>query len=356
MATPLKSWSIDEVRAVTRFLNAKHISPTEIYTQLVDVYGKNVMTKCSVYKWCKKFSEGRDGICDEPRSGRPISSSTDENILKIDCMIKDDRRLKIRTIATVLGISKSRVYDIVHNKLGYHKICARWVPKQLTDAHKESRMALSLAHLSRYNVEGNQFLNRIVTGDETWVHYVTPESKRDSMTWKHLGSPPVTKFKINQSVKKMMATVFWDSRGVILVEFLPCGESVNAVRYCESLEHLREAIRRKRPGLLTSGVVLLHDNATPHTSVKTVEWLQKYNWEILEHPAYSPDLAPSDYHLFGPLKRELSGKRFTTNSELKDAVLQFFSQRDEDFYRGGIMALVDRWDKCLNKFGSYVEK
>ena len=107
---------------------------------------------------------------------------------------------------------------------------------------------------------------------------------------------------------------------------------------------------------MSSGVVLLHDNATPHTSVKTVEWLQKYNWEVLEHPAYSPDLAPSDYHLFGPLKRELSGKRFTTDSELKDAVLQFFSQRDEDFYRGGIMALVDRWDKCLNKFGSYVEK
>ena len=94
-------------------------------------------------------------------------------------MIKEDRRLKIRTISTALGISKSRVYEIVHDKLGYHKICARWVPKQLTDAHKESRMALSLVHLSRYHMEGNQFLDRIVTGDETWVHYVTPESNRE---------------------------------------------------------------------------------------------------------------------------------------------------------------------------------
>ena len=108
--------------------------------------------------------------------------------------------------------------------------------------------------------------------------------------------------------------------------------------------------------MLSSGVVLLHDNATPHTSVKTLEWLHKYNWEILQHPAYSPDLAPSDYHLFGPLKRELSGQGFTTDNELKDAVMQFFSQHDASFYRGGIMALVDRWDKCLNKFGDYVEK
>ena len=107
---------------------------------------------------------------------------------------------------------------------------------------------------------------------------------------------------------------------------------------------------------MSSGVVLLHYNATPHKSVKTLEWVQKYNWETLEHPAYSPDLAPSDYHLFGALKRALSGERFTTDNELKHAVLQFFSQRDEDFYRGGIMGLVDRWDKCLNKFDNYEEK
>ena len=92
------------------------------------------------------------------------------------------------------------------------------------------------------------------------------------MTWKHLGSPPVRKFKINPSARKMMATVFWDSCGVLLVDFLLCGASGNAVRYCESLERLGEAIRRKRPGMLSSGVVLLHDNATPHTSVKTLEW------------------------------------------------------------------------------------
>ncbi|GFO29697.1 histone-lysine N-methyltransferase SETMAR [Plakobranchus ocellatus] len=60
-----------------------------------------------------------------------------------------------------------------------------------------------------------------------------------------------------------MATVFWDSRGMILLDILPKGESVNADQYCETLDRLRHAVRRKRPGLLRSGVVLQHDNATP---------------------------------------------------------------------------------------------
>ncbi|GFO43051.1 histone-lysine N-methyltransferase SETMAR [Plakobranchus ocellatus] len=82
-----------------------------------------------------------------------------------------------------------------------------------------------------------------------------------------------------------------------------------ASRYCSTLDLLKEAIRRKRPGLLRRGVVLQHDNATPHSANLTQQWLQRYGWEILPHPAHSPDLAPSDFHLFGPLKRHLGGVR-----------------------------------------------
>jgi [histone H3]-lysine36 N-dimethyltransferase SETMAR len=85
-------------------------------------------------------------------------------------------------------------------------------------------------------------------------------------------------------------------------------------------------------------------------------WLNHYNWEVLDHPSHSPDLAPSDFHLFGPLKRALSGKHFSSDDELKDAVLQFLMQLDGSFYWGGMVSLIDRWDKCLNKFGDYVEK
>ncbi|GFO15683.1 histone-lysine N-methyltransferase SETMAR [Plakobranchus ocellatus] len=89
-----------------------------------------------------------------------------------------------------------------------------------------------------------------------------------------------------------------------------------ASRYCSTLDRLKEAIRRKRPGLLRRGVVLQHDIATPHSANLTQQWLQRYGWEILPHPAHSPDLAPSDFHLFGSLKRHLVGMAFETEDDL----------------------------------------
>ncbi|GFO26940.1 histone-lysine N-methyltransferase SETMAR [Plakobranchus ocellatus] len=89
-----------------------------------------------------------------------------------------------------------------------------------------------------------------------------------------------------------------------------------ASRYCSTLDRLKEAIRRKRPGLLRRGVVLQHDNATPHSANLTQQWLQRYGWEILPHPAHSSDLAPSDFHLFGLLKRHLGGMASETEDDL----------------------------------------
>ncbi|GFN83337.1 histone-lysine N-methyltransferase SETMAR [Plakobranchus ocellatus] len=93
-----------------------------------------------------------------------------------------------------------------------------------------------------------------------------------------------------------------DAKGVILLDILSQGQCINAAQYCSTLDRLKEAIRRKRPGLLRRGVVLQHDNATPHSANLTQQWLQRYGWEILPHSAHSPDLAPYDFHLFGPLK------------------------------------------------------
>ncbi|GFN80607.1 mariner mos1 transposase [Plakobranchus ocellatus] len=87
-------------------------------------------------------------------------------------------------------------------------------------------------------------------------------------------SPVTKKFKVQQSATKMMATVFWDSREMILLDILPKGESFNADQYCEIIDRLRHAVRRKRPGLLCSRVVLQHDNETPHTAKHTKEWLE----------------------------------------------------------------------------------
>jgi hypothetical protein len=77
---------------------------------------------------------------------------------------------------------------------------------------------------------------------------------------------------------------------------------VNSASYCEALLKLRDAIRRKRPGQLARGVLLHHENARPQSAQATQERIQELQWELPEHPSYSPNSAPSDFHLFHPLK------------------------------------------------------
>ncbi|GFN92840.1 histone-lysine N-methyltransferase SETMAR [Plakobranchus ocellatus] len=202
----------------------------------------------------------------------------------------------------------------------------------------------------------NNLFDNLITSDETWVHLNTPETKRDSMTWKHPSSPVTKKFKVQSSAAKVMATVFWDAKGVSLLDILPQGQCIIAARYCSTLDRLKEAIRRKRPGLLRRGVVLQHDNATPHSANLTQQWLQRYGWEILPHPAHSPDLAPSDFHLFGPLKRHLGGIAFETEDDLISELRNWFDNLDVDFFRVGINSLLSRWQKCIDLHGDYVEK
>jgi histone-lysine N-methyltransferase SETMAR len=81
---------------------------------------------------------------------------------------------------------------------------------------------------------------------------------------------------------------------------------------------LKPAIRTKRRGLLSPGVLLLDDNARSHTAIHILQTLVKLDFMVLERPAYSPHLAFSDYHLFGPLKDALRGRRFTSEKGVKE--------------------------------------
>jgi histone-lysine N-methyltransferase SETMAR len=93
---------------------------------------------------------------------------------------------------------------------------------------------------------------------------------------------------------------------------------------------------------------LLHD-ARPHTANRKRELSLRYNWEVLGHAPYSPDLAQSDFHLFGPLKKHLGGRRFATDGEVQQADMSWLQAIDTDFFYAGIDALVYRWDKCFGK-------
>ena len=106
-----------------------------------------------------------------------------------------DRRRDLRSIASEVGLSFGAVQTILTDILGMPKVSARWVPRIMTDEQKRPRLDISRYLLSRYEDDPGDFIDRVVTQDETWVHHFDQESKMQSMQWKHLGSPPPKKFK-----------------------------------------------------------------------------------------------------------------------------------------------------------------
>ena len=103
-------------------------------------------------------------------------------------------------------------------------------------------------------------------------------------------------------------------------------------------------------------VLLLHDNARPHTAHVTVNLLEQWGWEILQYLPCSPDLAPSDFHLFPNMKKHLRAKRFKSRDDVKHDVQTWLRGQDPTFYQQGFEKRISRLDKCINREGDYVEK
>lgn len=345
-----------EHRAVIKFLTKQGKSQKTIHEEMRAVYQESAPSLSTVQKWSSEFKRGRESIEDDPRSGGPITASTDENVKKVEKIILEDARMKVKMIAEMTNLSIGTIHSILHDSLNLSKVSARWVPRMLTAPQKKVRVECCKEFLELSGENPSSVFEKIVTGDETWVHYYDPESKQESMQWHEKGTDPPKKFKVTPSAGKVMATVFWDSKGILLIEYKKKGETINATSYASTLHNLREAIKAKRRGKLTAGVLLLHDNAPVHTARVSKAAVRDCGFEEINHPPYSPDLAPSDYYLFPNLKKDLRGKRFHDDEELKAAINEHFSGKGENYFLEGIEKIISRCNKCIEVMGDYFEK
>jgi len=154
-----------------------------------------------------------------------------------------------------------------------------------------------------------------------------------------------------------MLTFFWNYNGAILEHYMPRGSTVTSATYSNLLrESLKPAIRQKWCGLLTTRVCLLQDNGMPHTATATVSTIEDLRFECIPHPPYSPDLTPSDFYIFSPLKDALSGPQCRDDDEVWSVVHEWLHTRPKEFFPHRIYALVKRWHMCIELEGDYVEQ
>ncbi|XP_049819262.1 histone-lysine N-methyltransferase SETMAR-like [Aethina tumida] len=248
---------------------------------------------------------------DGERSGRPKEGITDKNIKKVHKIILNDRKVMLIEIADIVKISSERVHHIIHEYLYMRKLCAKWVSRELTIDQKQQHVNDSEQYLKLFKCNKPEFLRRYVTMNETWLHHFTLESNRQSAEWTAHDEPNPKRGKTQQSAGK--------------------GQTINSDFYIALLDRLKDEIIKKRPHLKKKKVLFHQDNTPCHKSMKTMPKLHELGFELIQHPPYSTDLAPSDFFLFSDLRRILAGKKFSANEEVIVETEAYFEAKDKSY-------------------------
>lgn len=326
---------------------------TEIHNELVTAYGSDVVSYSTVALWFRRFSNGRNSFEDNPRIGRPITTITAKIIDDVQDLVREDPHITIDYIADFLQISHGSVFTIVKQHLKLRKISSRWVPHELTAAQRRLRVEICINNLQKFE-SGDWRLGDIITGDESWFYHRKIGSKQASKAWVAEGQPPPTLVRRQQNEQKTMFVIFFMTTGPMLIHYLSSGTSINAVYYRdECLERLVKNLCEKRPSAKTRGIKLHHDNARPHVSNIVLDYLRQAKVNIMAHPPYSPDLAPSDFWLFQRLKRSLDS--YSDARSLAKAITKELNSIDIDEYRKTFKKWLERMKLCVEHEGNYFE-
>ena len=180
---------------------------TETYGMLQTAFGASCINRASVFKWHKRFKEGRESVRDDERCGRSKEVRTSELIGQIKNFMDKDRRVSVETISAQFDVSVGTVHTIIREELEMRKICAKFVPRVLREDQKERRCHDSREMVELINSDPAVF-DALVTCDESWIYCYERETKRQSSQWKHAGSPRPKKARQSQSTHKLLIIPF----------------------------------------------------------------------------------------------------------------------------------------------------
>jgi hypothetical protein len=193
-------------------------SALECLRHLQDIYQDNALSRSQVYHIYDQLRSGHDGSDGRGKTKEP-TVRTRANIEIVAHLIENDRRLTVRELSDESGIPKTTIHDILVHDLQLKHVSARWVPHLLTDENRAEQVRCAHEFFRMMRREPG-FLQRVITADETWLHYVTPETKSQSKQWVPQDARPPTKARVSRSAKKTMAIAFlthkaWSTRTML---------------------------------------------------------------------------------------------------------------------------------------------
>ena len=325
----------------------KKKTPSQIHQILINEYGQDAMPFSTIsYTIRKQKWAGRKEECPKKIEHHPDFTKDQ----KIERSLNRNPTFSIRQISSDTGIASSTVHWILTNRMGYKNKSLNKIPHELTNEMKKQRVSCSIELLKILSrLRKNQFLY-FTTGDQSFFFYSTNKSK----IWlpSDIDPPDCSTAKFDSP--KVMMTIFWSPHGIQLIKALNPGEHFNAEYFqnevLSDLTQLPYAISAKQ----NKKKFYVHfDNARPHKAKSTIQFCVENKFNIMPHPPYSPDLAPSDFFLFGYLKEKCKGCRFETVDELIEFITEIFSEINSDVLWSVFNEWEQRLNRCIQVKGNY---
>lgn len=314
---------------------------------LVKVYGDLALAESTCRKWFARFKSGNFGLEDGERPGQPKKFEDEE----LEELLAEDSCQTQEELANALQVTQQSISHRLEALGMVHKQ-GNWLPYDLKPRDVERRFFACEQLLQRH--KRKSFLHRIVTGDEKWIHY---DNRKRKGSWGPPGHASTSTAKPNIHGSKLLLCIWWDQLGVVYYELLKPNETITGQLYRTQLMRLSRALKEKRPQYNErhDKVILLHDNARPHVAKPVKTYLETLKWEVLPHPPYSPDLAPSDYYLFRSMSHGLADQHLRSYEEAKNWLDSWIAGKDQEFFRAGIRKLPERWEKVVASDGQYFQ-
>ena len=310
----------------------------DIQKQLDIEFGQQAFKKSTIYKYLKKAKLGLPLVEECPYTGNRLDQQL---LITLQQEVDYTPYFSFRSLAYKLNSTPSLIYRYMTQQLHLVFKHTMWIPHDLEFEDKMKRKNLSLQLYQILQKCQTLGYHNIITGDQSWFLYnYAPEG---AWVLEDEEAPVFSKSKI--CIEKMMITIIWGVYGTYIIDDLPEGAHYNSQYF---IEHVLMPLEEKEkiiwPGRRERKIWLHLDNCRVHNSKVTTEEIESSIFKRTPHPPYSPDIAPSDFYLFGYIKGQLKGHSFENRNDLYEAIIEIIDRIPNEERR----LIFDEWkDRCL---------
>jgi len=356
-----------EQRVIVRYLHHMKEHTSDIHKLLMSACGEAAASYKLVKQWVDDNSKGLEDL--EEANTKAVSTATNGAIslkqigptdpalvCRLEYLVNCDRRINLERAAEMSIVGRQTAQHVICDVLGLKRVTERWVPRLWTPEQRQFRVHVATELSKRHEIEGDDFIDNIIVGDESVVFYYTPDTLQRKSSAGLQGAQGVgEKYRPGIEQVRVHFMLFYDTQGILLMEEIPDVSDDHGRQYSHILKgNLAQAFARKRKGKDLSKCVLLHDNTAPHMSSPAKTALAELNLEALPHPPASPDFEPHEYWLIPFVKNHTRVSTYKDRNELIAAINHHLKHLVDSDYAKSIRGLPQRWAACKDTLGLYV--